>query len=482
MKLSQVLYGINYEIINGKIDIEINNIEYDSRKIKNGDLFVCIKGFNTDGHKYANIAYNNGAAVIVCEETSLIPSDVACIKVDNSRKALAIMAANYYNHPEKKLKLIGVTGTNGKTTSTFMIRSVLNDAGFQTGIIGTIANYIGDIKLDTSRTTPESLELFSLFSEMVKDNIDYCIMEVSSHSLALYRVYGIIFDIGIFTNLTRDHLDFHKTFENYYKAKGKLFENSKTSIINIDDEYGKKYYNDINKDKITYGIDKNSEIHASDIEIKASGTSFTINIFNESEKINLKMTGKYNVYNALCAAAACSKCGLSMKDIKCGLENITKVQGRCENVPLKDNIKFNIIIDYAHTPDGLENILKTAREFTKEKLICVFGCGGDRDKTKRPIMGKIAASLSDYAIVTSDNPRSEEPMDIIKEIAAGIDKNNYLVVENRKSAIKRAIMNAKTGDVIVLAGKGHETYQILKDETIHFDEREVISDIIKELF
>lgn len=481
MKLKELLKGLDYTISNGSEDIDISKVEYDSRKILKGDLFFCIEGFKVDGHKFASTAVKNGAAAIVCMQD--IEENLPCtiIKVKDSRKAMSLISANYYENPSDKFKLIGITGTNGKTTSTFMMKSILEEASKKVGLIGTIANYIGDKKMHSERTTPESLELQKLFYEMSAEGVDYCIMEVSSHSLSLDRVYGVEFSEAIFTNLTQDHLDFHKTFENYYEAKLKLFSSAKNSIINIDDQYGKRVYDDVNNNKITYSIEKAADIKAENINIHSRGASFNLVYKDDSVKVNLNLPGRYNIYNALGSAAACLNEGVSLEHIKVGLEKVT-VPGRCEIVTKGYDLGFAVIVDYAHTPDGLENILKTAREFTEGRLISVFGCGGDRDKTKRPIMGKIGSDLSDIAVVTSDNPRTEEPAAIIEDIVKGIEKDNFVVVLNRAEAIKKAMCLAEKNDVIVIAGKGHEDYQILKDKVIHFDEREIIRDIIKELF
>lgn len=483
MRLLELLKDLEYEVVTGQDKIEINAVQYDSRKINSGDLFVCIEGFNVDGHNYIDNAVCTGAAAIICSKDVKANLDCTVIKVNDTRKALALVSSNLYGNPSKDIKLIGITGTNGKTTSTYMIKSILEGAGYKTGLIGTISNYIGEEKLKADRTTPESLELHSLFNEMKNRKIEYCIMEVSSHSLSLNRVYGLNFSQAIFTNLTQDHLDFHKTFENYYKAKLSLFENTNNSIINIDDIYGRKMIEDIPKSSsiVTYSIEGLGDLVAENVENHSRGAEFDLKFKGENVHINLSIPGKYNVYNALCSAGACLSEGISLKLIKEGLENVV-VPGRCEIATKNSHLGFDVIIDYAHTPDGLENILKTAREFTKGRLISVFGCGGDRDKTKRPIMGNIGSELSDIAVITSDNPRSEEPMSIIKDVIGGIEKDNYVVVENRREAIKEAMKMAEKDDVIVVAGKGHEDYQILKDRVIHFDEREVISDIIKELF
>lgn len=481
MKLKDIMQGVRFAIIQGNIDIDITNICYDSRAVKPGDVFFCIEGFNMDGHEFAKKALENGAIAIVCSKKIKEFCTVTIINVENGRRALAIASANFYGNPSRKLKLIGITGTNGKTTSTFMMKAILEEAGFKVGVIGTIANYIGNTAIKTSRTTPESLELHMLFKKMVDAGVTYCIMEVSSHSLSLDRVYGLKFNQGIFTNLTRDHLDFHKTFENYYEAKLRLFKCSANSIINIDDEYGDRVFKDIDTLKTTYSINKKSDFTAKNILISSRSAEFEVISKFGNIVINLEIPGRYNVYNALGSLAACINEGVSLQHVKKGLEKVL-IPGRCEIVAKRFKLSYEIIVDYAHTPDALDNILKTVREFTKGRLISVFGCGGDRDKTKRPLMGDIGCELSDIAIITSDNPRTEEPSLIIKDIVEGVKKNNYIVIENRRDAIKKAMELAEKDDIIVIAGKGHEDYQVLKDRTIHFDEREVIADIIKELY
>lgn len=478
MKLADLLQGVNYELKNGSVDREINYIQYDSRKIKEGDIFVCLTGFEVDGHNYANSAIKNGAKVILCEkEITVEDKDVTVLLVREGRKALAIMSANYYDHPTKKLKLIGVTGTNGKTTTVYLLKSILEKEGKKVGLVGTIANYIGDKKIKSERTTPESLELQKLFKDMVDEGCEYCVMEVSSHSLQLDRVYGCEFEVGIFTNLTRDHLDFHKTFENYYNAKFKLFERSKASVINVDDDYGYRVLKDIekleNKMVRTYSIREESDFKARNIALKEGDIHFDIN----GESYNSVLPGEYNVYNALGVIAAVNILGISVNAIKKGLLDVV-VPGRCERVGYKYDINYDIIIDFAHTPDGLKNILETLKGYTKNRLIAVYGCGGDRDKVKRAEIGRIGTEIADLAVITSDNPRDEDPMYIIKEIIAGITKSNYLAIENRTEAIKLALNMAEEGDVVVLAGKGHENYQITNEGAVHFDEKEVIDEIL----
>ena len=482
MKLIDLLSGVNYEVLEGKLDKEINHIQYDSRKVTEGDLFVCLKGFEVDGHNYAKNAIEAGAKVILCEKKIDIDTkdkDITVILVKEGRKALAIMSANYYDHPAKKIKLIGVTGTNGKTTSVYLLKSILEKAGKKVGLVGTIANYIGNRKIEADHTTPESLELQKLFKEMVEENCDYCVMETSSHSLDLDRVYGCEYEVGIFTNLTRDHLDFHKTFDNYYKAKFKLFERSKASVINIDDDYGYRVYKDVEKlgNRLikTYSLKNDSDYKAENVELKEGDIHFAVNGCN----FNSPLPGEYNVYNALGVIAACNILDINNEAIQEGILN-TVVPGRCERIGYKYDIPFDIVIDFAHTPDGLKNILETLKPFAQNRLIAVYGSGGDRDKVKRAELGRVGTELADYVIVTSDNPRNEKPMEVIREILAGISKTNYTAIENRVEAIKMAIDMAEEGDVIVLAGKGHETYQITNNGKIHFDEREIVDEILKD--
>lgn len=482
MILKSLLKGLDYEVIKGNEESKVQNIRYDNRKIEQGDAFVCVKGFKVDGHSFIGDAIKKGANVLIVQEDVSVQEDITIIKVRDTRKALAIMSSNYFGNPKDKLKIIGITGTNGKTTSAFIIKSILEKAGFMTGLIGTIANYIGNKKVDAVRTTPESYELHELFKNMVDAGVEYCVMEVSSHSLDLDRVYGIQFEEGIFTNLTRDHLDFHKTFENYYNAKFKLFERSNHSIINLDDPYGANIVKDIEergvKAKVsTFSIEKESDFKAFEIKSHSNGSEFKVNL-EGIEEFSINIPGEYNIYNSLGCIICAYNLNIPMDKIKEGLSDVV-IPGRCELVAKEKNLPYSIIIDYAHTPDGLENILSTVKAFTKNRMISVFGCGGDRDKVKRPQMGKIGCELSDIAIITSDNPRSEEPMDIINDIVKPLNYDNFVIEVNRKEAIRKAMNMALEGDVIVIAGKGHETYQILKDETIHFDEREVVYDILE---
>ena len=475
MKLNDVLN--NVEIINtsNMSDVDVSGVCYNSKNIKCADVFVAVKGFSTDGHKYIKNACENGACAVVAEHfTDGI--DVPQIIVKDSRIAQAQISANFFGNPAKKLKLIGITGTNGKTTCTYLIKHILECAGKSVGLIGTNQNMIGEKIIETGRTTPDSYELQSLFSQMVKEGVEYVVMEISSHALELNRVYGCEFEVGAFTNLTQDHLDFHGTMDNYAKAKEKLFSISKTAVINTDDKYGLNMALNCNPE-YTYGIYSNCNTKAENVSLMQNGVKFCVN----SKEIFLPIPGKFSVYNCLCAYCVSKAVGICEDDIVNYLSNAHGVKGRAEIV--KTNRDFTVMIDYAHTPDGIENILKTVKGFAKGRVVILFGCGGDRDNTKRPVMGKIAASLSDFCIVTSDNPRSEDPKKIIDMVVEGVKEENtpYVVIENRKDAIEYAIINAKKDDVIVLAGKGHETYQILNDKTIHFDEREIVADVLDKL-
>ncbi len=476
MKICDILSEIEILSFSGSMDTEINKIAYDSRVVEEGDVFVCIKGYKTDGHKFAKMAEEKGAKIIVAMEA------VCCEKADviivsDTRLALALMAKAYFNNPMKKKALVGVTGTNGKTTVTNLFKTIYEATGKVMGLIGTNNNMIGDEVFEAERTTPESLELYELFDYMAGRGADGVVMEVSSHALELKRVGGCEFETAVFTNLTQDHLDFHETMENYFAAKSKLFDMCKNAVINIDDEYGKRLKPDCKV--YSYGIENDkADLNAKNISISAKGIVFDLEYEKNIYKTTLCIPGKFSVYNALAAIGAAISLGVCIEDAVAAIATAKGVKGRAELV--ETNRDFSIIIDYAHTPDGLENIISTINEFKRGRAVTLFGCGGDRDRTKRPKMGEVAGRLSDFVIVTSDNPRTEKPSAIIEDIMPGVIKTNcdYVVVENRKDAIKWAIDNAKMDDIIILAGKGHETYQILNDGVIHFDEREVVRDIL----
>lgn len=470
MLLKDLLSGIAYE---GDGNIEIKDIVSDSRKVTKGSAFVCIKGYETDGHLYAEKAVQNGASVVVAEEK--IDVDCPLVIVKNTRNLMARMCAEFYKNPSKKFTLVGITGTNGKTTTTYLIKNILEKAGKKVGLIGTNQNMIGDKIIETSRTTPDSFELQALFSNMAKENVDTVVMEVSSHALYLDRVAYCDFDIGVFTNLTQDHLDFHKTMEAYADAKAILFKMCKKGVVNIDDSYAERILSGASADIMTVSTKKASDLFAKNIDLKETGVDFTIDNMNFS----LSIPGEFSVYNALSAIGACKAMGIADDIIIEGLKSAHGVKGRAQVVNLDHPATF--IIDYAHTPDGVENILKTVKGFAKEKVIVLFGCGGDRDNKKRPIMGEIAEKYADFCIVTSDNPRTENPTEIINQILAGMKKDSHVVIENRRDAIKYAVETAQKGDVVVLAGKGHETYQTIGKENFPFDEEQILFEVKKEL-
>lgn len=471
MLLKELLYGVKSELGN----TVIKGITSDSRMVKEGYAYICIKGSRFDGHDFALSAKEQGAVAIIAEKDTGSGIDVI---VEDTHAAYAVMSAKWFNNPASKLKLIGVTGTNGKTSVTYMLKTVLEKAGEKVGLVGTIQNMIGEEVIETERTTPDCFELNKLFAQMVNKGCTAAVMEVSSHALDQKRVYGIEFEVGIFTNLTQDHLDYHITMDNYLNAKKKLFSMCKTAVINKDDLWAEKLMAGLTCDVVTIsGDDTLADYCAKNIEYKADGVQYTL-CGKEEMNISLSTGGKFSVYNSMSAAVAALKFGIPTETVKKALCSQNGVKGRAEVV--KNPFDFTVIIDYAHTPDGLENILNTFIECKKGRLVVLFGCGGDRDKTKRPIMGKIAAEKADFVIVTSDNPRSENPSLIIEDILVGIKETTtpYCVIENRIDAIHYAIQNAQKDDIIILAGKGHETYQILADKTIHLDEREIIADAV----
>lgn len=484
MKLSEILKGIDEIKVKGDLELEVSSIAYDSRKVESGGMFVAVVGFKTDGHKYIESALQSGARVIAMEDgaydAGMIPDEITVVFSKDTRKLLPKLACNFYNNPSRELKVVGVTGTKGKTTTTYMIKSILEHAGKKVGLIGTIENYVGDKCYESERTSPESLDLQRMLREMVDNKCDVAVMEVSSHSLALDRVWGIDFDIGVFTNLTQDHLDFHKTFDNYLDAKAKLFTMCKEGYVNCDDMYARKLMNIATCPITTYGIDNNPFVSARDIIITNNYSDFKMPFNRVIQRIKVGIPGRFTVYNALAAICVSIKLGAGVEDVIAGLENV-KVPGRSEVVPITRN--FTVIVDYAHTPDSLENILKASKVYTKGKIILVFGCGGDRDTAKRPMMGEIAGKLATYTVITSDNPRTEKPEEIINQIENGIKKTNgkYKIIVDRKKAIEHALKKAERGDLVLIAGKGHETYQEINGVKHHFDDREVVKEIIQKL-
>ena len=489
MELKKILSGLEGLKAKGDLDLDIKQIESDSRKIEKDSMFVAIKGFDVDGNDYITDAIKNGAVAVMVEEgTDLkklkLPADVTLIVAPNTRYSLAISAQNFYKNPAKKFKLVGITGTKGKTTTSFMIKSILEKQGKKVGLIGTIAKYIGEEKLeDSDRTTPDSLELQRLFAKMAKEKVDVVVMEVSSQSLKLDRVAGLEFEVGVFTNFLRDHISpkEHPDMEDYFNSKLKLFSMCKKAYINADDLQVQKLAKmDLPCEIKTYGIDNPCKVLAKDITVTSETVDFKVKIGERNERVKVGVPGRFSVYNSLAAICVAMEFGANAEQINEALLNI-KVPGRSELVENDKNI--TIMIDYAHSPESLESILSALKDYAKGKLICVFGCGGDRDSSKRPLMGEISGRIADFTIITSDNPRTEDPLKIIKQIEAGIKKTNgkYICIENRREAIKEAIKMANKRDVIVLAGKGHEPYQEINGVKHDFDERIIVKQIIEEL-
>lgn len=459
-------------------DTEISSVTDDTRKVTEGSLFVCVKGGSFDGHTAAKEMLEKGAAAVVCER-DLGLGDRQII-TENSRKLYGQICSAWFGHPERKMKMIGVTGTNGKTTITNVIKHILMKNGHKTGLVGTIQNEIGDEILHTDNTTPMAYDFMGLLAKMADAGCEYVVMEVSSFGLCQYRIGSSYFDVAVFTNLTQDHLDYHKDMEDYYQAKKMLFDICDCAVINADDDYGRRLFGEVSCKKLGFSVRENADFYADGIKIKSTGSSFWFCNGDKSHLIKTRMPGLFNVSNITAAIAACLEAGLTIENIIPAVEEYNGVKGRCEVIPTGRD--FTVICDYAHTPDAVENILRSVKEYTENDLICLFGCGGNRDAAKRPKMAKAAAKYADKLIVTSDNPRNEEPEAIIKDILAGLEGTdvNYDVVVDRKEAIFHALKIAEKGDIIVLAGKGHEDYQILAGmEHIHFDEREIVAEGLK---
>jgi UDP-N-acetylmuramoyl-L-alanyl-D-glutamate--2,6-diaminopimelate ligase len=466
----------------GKLNIPVRGIAYDSRRVKEGFLFLAIEGFKNDGHHFIEQAIANGATALVVQKPVAVPAGMAWIRVPDTRQALALLSTRFYDFPSRKLKLIGVTGTNGKTTTTHLLAAVYRAAGEKVGLIGTIANRIGDSILPVEHTTPESLELQQLLAEMASLAVETVVMEVSSHALALKRVAGCRFNTGVFTNVSQDHLDFHQNMDDYLRTKAILFEmlgqedeeNAGFAVVNGDDPGADRIIAASRGKIITYGLNEKAKVKAASVEVSARGVSFHVRTPWGESRVMLKLTGLFNVYNALAALAAGGVDGLPLGSMVDALEAVPGVRGRFESIDRGQD--FTVIVDYAHTPDGLENVLKTAGQLTAGKLITVFGCGGDRDRSKRPLMGEIAARYSDIPVVTSDNPRTEDPLKIIAGIEEGLrrvrEPATYMVIPDRRQAIARALRLADPGDVVVIAGKGHENYQLTGTQKFPFDDRE----------
>ena len=493
-ELNEILNFIDgYEIF-GEDNRIITGIEQDSRKVTMGSLFACIKGAKVDGHDFVNQAIDKGAVAILAEKEVAVPDNVSLIIVEDVREIIKTIVPYFYNYPARSMRVIGITGTNGKTTTSYLTRNILRSAGYKVGVIGTIQIMIEDEILPIENTTPDIIELQKILYKMFEKGIDYVVMEISSHALELERIISCEIDVAAFTNLTQDHLDFHKSIENYTKAKAKLFtllgksdnvKQSKSAVINIDDNASESMLEAVCEgvNVITYGINNEASLKAENLKVLAKGACFDIIGDFGVVSLNLKITGIFNVYNVMTAVGIALAEKIDITVIKEALENSDCVAGRFELVD--EGQAFSVIVDYAHTPDGLENILKTAKQIAKNRIITVFGCGGDRDRTKRPIMGRIATELSDIVIATSDNPRSEDPNFILSEIEEGIipvlGNKKYEKIPERYEAIKKAIDIATNDDIVIIAGKGHENYQILKTKTIHFDDRETAGQLLREM-
>jgi len=483
MMLQDLIQYLHRYQVSSALNPAIDSIVMDSRLARKGSLFFCIKGYTVDGHIYAEEAIRNGAVAIISEKVMDVP--VPVIVVPDSKRAMAILADIFYGQPTHKLHLIGITGTNGKTTTTHIIESIFQKHRQKTGMIGTINMKIGNRSFPVKNTTPDALTLQESFHQMVNNGVQTVVMEVSSHALHMGRVYGCDFDVAVFTNLTQDHLDYHKTMEEYQFAKSLLFsslgnaynlQKPKFAVLNADDEASECFARSTAAQVITYGIKKNSDIMASNIKISGKGTKFDLVYDNRVVPIHLQLVGQFSVYNVLAAIAASYVSDIPMETIIKVVEEMKGVPGRFEVI--EEGQDYTVIVDYAHTPDSLENVLRTAKQLSEKNIICVVGCGGDRDRSKRPLMAKAAISHSQKVIFTLDNPRTENPAQIFKDMEAGLEGQSYEIIEDRRMAISKAINEASSGDVILIAGKGHETYQLIGDQVLEFDDRKVAREAI----
>ena len=476
MKLKDLLQGIRVLSATAEMDLEIAHVRYDSRMVEAGDLFVAVSGYAVDGHKFIPSVVEKGAAAVICERVP--EGDVPYVQVEDSRRCLAALGANLYGHPTEKMTMVAVTGTNGKTTTTYLLKAILEQArGAKVGLIGTNQNMIGDRVIPTERTTPGPFEAQELFAQMYEGGCTHVVMEVSSHALHQGRVHGVQYDVGIFTNLTQDHLDYHVTMEAYCDAKAILFRTCKSGIVNADDAWMPRLVKDATCEIFTYAKQAQADLKAEDIVLESDHVSFTAVTKDARVPVRVNIPGGFMVYNTLDVLGAALALGVSLEESAQVLAKVPPVKGRVEVVPTPGK-DYTILIDYAHTSDSMENVLSTVRGFAKGRTVALFGCGGDRDRTKRPLMGKAAAEWADFAIVTTDNPRTEKPADIIADILPGLQGSAtpYVVVEDRVEAIHYAMDHARSGDVIVLCGKGHETYQEINHEKHHMDEREIVAE------
>lgn len=481
MRLNELLAGLPVKVIHGRDDIEVHSMVHDSREVTPGALFVCLPGAHVDGHDYLATAFDKGAVAALVQETRGLEDRGTLIVVEDTDRSMRELAPTFFGFPSRKLRMIAVVGTNGKTTSTYMIKTILENAGRKTGLIGTIQNMIGDQAVPTANTTPNSLQLQKLLAKMVEAGVQDVVMEVSSHAIALDRIAGLTYEVGLFTNITQDHLDFHKTFEAYREVKAGFFHklpSQAVAIINRDDPNAEYFLRGTTARILTYGEDSPADIHAEEVRFHLTGIDFQVNTPAGRESIRIQMAGEFNLMNAMGAIGVGIALGVELPVIARAMARVT-VPGRFQIVPGSND--FGVVVDYAHTPDGLENILNATKTLKPVRLIVVFGCGGDRDRSKRPIMGEIASRYADYTIITSDNPRSEEPEIIIDQIEAGIHGGSrYERLVDRREAIRRAVELAASGDFVIIAGKGHENYQIFADRTVHFDDLEVAAEAMED--
>ena len=478
MKLRELLEGISLVSATADLEMEISGVSYDSRTTRPGDLFVAMTGFETDGHAYIPKAAEAGAAAVLCQRPP--ENGLPYVRVEDSRRALAVLGANFYGHPAERMTMVGITGTNGKTTTTYLLKAILEQAlGAKVGLIGTNQNMIGQEVLPTERTTPESFELQGLFARMREAGCTHVVMEVSSHALALDRVYGVSYAVGVFTNLTQDHLDFHKTMEDYCDAKALLFRRCAVGVVNGDDPWTPRLLEGATCRTFTYAQHGAGDLRAEDVSLAADHVAFTAATAEEKIPVRVNIPGGFMVYNTLDVLGAALALGVPLSRSAQILAGVPHVKGRVEVVPTPGK-SYTVLIDYAHSPDGMVNVLRSVKGFAKGRTIALFGCGGDRDKTKRPKMGRVAAELADFAVVTTDNPRTEKPADIIADILPGFagSATPYVVVEDRIEAIHYCLDHARPGDVIVLCGKGHETYQEINHVKHHMDEREIVAEYL----
>ncbi len=490
MYLSELIAVLEAKKVERFTDCEVVGIAYDSRKVLPGEVFFCIKGLVTDGHYYAAEAAKKGARALFIERMldEEVDEDIPIVTVPDTRYAMALCSAHFYGYPSKELTLIGVTGTNGKTTTTYLIENCMRIAGGKTGLIGTVEYRIGELVKPVTRTTPESVDLQRMLRDMVGQGVEFVAMEVSSHGLELHRVAGCEFDGVVFTNLTTDHLDFHLSIEDYFAAKRRLFTEDRygkdrIAFINTDDPFGKRLFKETFLEKVSYGVEFPADYRAKDVRISSSGNHFLIEFNGQRVEAASSLRGAFNVYNCLAAFCVCDRFGLDKETILKGIVEFEGVPGRFENIDCGQD--FTVIVDYAHTPDGLKNVLEASRDIAEGRVICVFGCGGDRDKSKRPVMGEVGVGLSDKCVITSDNPRSEDPIGIIEMILEGVKnkypETKYVIEPDRRKAIFMAVAMAEPGDVVLIAGKGHERGQIFSDRIVPFDDREVAREAIREV-